>query len=53
VRAAASGFHVPGQTRDIRRVRTRGGDLYVVARNDDRALLFRPARADRARRSWR
>ena len=42
VRAPESGFVVPGQTRDIRRVRTRAGDLYVVARNNDRALLFRP-----------
>ena len=41
VRAAESGFFVPGQVRDIRRVRARGGALYVVARNDDRALLFR------------
>jgi hypothetical protein len=41
VRAAESGFFVPGQARDIRRVRTRGGALYMVARNDDRALLFR------------
>jgi len=41
VRAAESGFFVPGQTRDIRRVRTPGGDLYVVARNDDHPLLFR------------
>ena len=43
VRAAASGFFVPGQTRDIRRVRTRDGAAYVVARNNDRPLLFRPA----------
>ncbi len=39
--AAQSGFAVPGQARDIRRVRTRGGDLYVVARNNDRPLIFR------------
>ena len=45
--AAESGFVVPGQTRDIRRVRTRGGVLYLVARNDDRALLFRPAGRER------
>ena len=44
VGAVESGFFVPGQTRDIRRVRTRGGELYVVARNNDRPLLFRPAR---------
>jgi len=41
VRAAESGFFVPGQTRDIRRVRTQGGALYLVARNNDRVLLFR------------
>ena len=43
VRAAESGFHVPGVTRDIQRVRTSEGPLYVVARNNDRPLLFRPA----------
>jgi hypothetical protein len=41
LRASESGFLVPGQTRDIRRVRTSGGTLYLVARNDARALLFR------------
>jgi hypothetical protein len=46
VRATESGFFVPGQARDIRRVRTRDGDLYLVARNDDRPLLFRRARRD-------
>ncbi len=40
----ASGFDVPGQTRDIARLRTRGGSLVVVARNNDRPLTFRPAR---------
>ena len=40
--AAASGFRVPGQTRDVLRVRTRGGALLVVARNNSRPLLFRP-----------
>jgi len=39
--ATRSGFVVPGQTRDIQRVRTAHGDLYVVARNNDRALSFR------------
>ena len=38
-----SGFFVPGQTRDIQRVRTRNGTLYVVARNNDRPLVFRGA----------
>ena len=41
VRAAHSGFVVPGQARDIQRVRTRRGDLYVVTRNNDRPLIFR------------
>ena len=41
VRVAQSGFVVPGQARDIQRVRTRRGDLYVVTRNNDRPLIFR------------
>jgi hypothetical protein len=41
VRGTRSGFVVPGQTRDIQRVRTARGDLYVVARNNDRLLAFR------------
>ena len=41
MRATASGFFVPGQARDIARVRTAHGDLYVVARNNDRPLIFR------------
>jgi enediyne biosynthesis protein E4 len=41
VRAPESGFFVPGQARDIGRVRTARGDLYVVARNNDRPLFFR------------
>jgi hypothetical protein len=41
-----SGFFVPGQARDIARVRTRRGDLYVVTRNNDRPLLFRASRPD-------
>ncbi|HEU4632079.1 MAG TPA: VCBS repeat-containing protein [Gemmatimonadaceae bacterium] len=41
--ARRSGFHVPGEARDVRRLRTRDGDLYVVARNDDRPLAFRLA----------
>ena len=36
-----SGFFVPGESRDIGRVRTSRGDLYVVTRNNDRPLLFR------------
>jgi len=40
-----SGFAVPGQARDIQRVRTRRGDLFVVTRNNDRPLVFRSLRA--------
>jgi hypothetical protein len=46
-----SGFMVPGQARDIQRVRTANGELIVVARNNDRPLVFRPApRVSYARR---
>src|SRR5207248_10366624 len=48
LRAAESGFSVPGQARDIQRVRTRRGDLYVVTRNNDRPLIFRASAAKRA-----
>ena len=41
VRVSQSGFFVPGQSRDIARVRTPRGDLFVVARNNDRPLIFR------------
>jgi hypothetical protein len=41
VSEVASGFLVPGQARDIQRVRTRRGILYVVARNNDAPLIFR------------
>ncbi|MGQ0713747.1 MAG: VCBS repeat-containing protein [Gemmatimonadaceae bacterium] len=44
VRTTESGFLVRGQARDIQRVRTRGGELYVVTRNNDRALVFRATR---------
>jgi enediyne biosynthesis protein E4 len=40
VRAMASGFVVPGEARDIQRVRTARGVLFVVARNDDQPLVF-------------
>ena len=40
-----SGFFVPGQARDIKRVRTRSGYIYVVARNNDRPLVFRAMRS--------
>jgi len=39
--ATESGFFVPGQARDIQRVRTASGDRYVVSRNNDRPLVFR------------
>ena len=42
---AESGFLVNGQARDIQRVRTRRGDLFVVTRNNDRPLFFRAAPA--------
>jgi len=41
VRASESSFFVPGQARDIQRLRTARGDLYIVARNNDRPLFFR------------
>ena len=45
VEVQQSGFSVPGQARDIKRVRTRQGFLYVVARNNDTPLVFRATRA--------
>jgi hypothetical protein len=45
VEGVESGFVVPGQARVIQGVRTRRGVLYVVARNDDRPLVFEPLRA--------
>ncbi|GLC23923.1 VCBS repeat-containing protein [Roseisolibacter agri] len=44
--ARRSGFRVPGQARDIQRLRTRDGDAYVVMRNNARPLVFRPASRD-------
>jgi hypothetical protein len=44
VRPAESGFFVPGQARDIQRIRTRAGEIYAVTRNNDGMLLFRAAR---------
>jgi len=41
VRELESGFFVPGQARDIKRVRTRAGNIYIVSRNNDRPLIFR------------
>ena len=48
VATSQSGFFVPGQARDIQRVRTRRGDLYVVTRNNDRPLVFRRTAAPRS-----
>lgn len=45
VRTLDSGFFVPGQSRDIARVRTASGDRYIVARNNDHPLVFRALRA--------
>ncbi|MEX1185751.1 MAG: VCBS repeat-containing protein [Gemmatimonadaceae bacterium] len=44
MRAAESGFFVPGQARDIQRLRTSEGEVYVVTRNNDRPLVFRSTR---------
>ncbi|MFL5502094.1 MAG: VCBS repeat-containing protein [Gemmatimonadaceae bacterium] len=41
VRELKSGFMVPGQARDIQRIRTRAGFSYIVSRNNDRPLVFR------------
>jgi hypothetical protein len=41
VKEVRSGFLVPGQARDIQRVRTGKGNIYVVSRNNDRPLVFR------------
>jgi hypothetical protein len=38
--AAESGFRVAGEARDIQRVRTRRGALYVVTRNNDGPVVF-------------
>ena len=44
VRSYDSGFRVPGQSRDIQRVRTAAGEVIVVARNNDVPLVFRSVR---------
>ncbi len=48
VPAAESGFLVPGQARDIQRIRTARDDLYFVTRNNDRPLVFRTAGGPRS-----
>jgi len=50
VRSSESGFRVPGQSRDIQRLRTADGELIVVARNNDTPLVFRTARQRRVAR---
>jgi len=50
VRATESGFFVPGQARDIKRITTPQGELYVVTRNNDRPLVFRANRGAAAKR---
>jgi hypothetical protein len=45
VPARQSGFVARGQTRDIQRLRTARGDLYLVARNNDKPLVFRATTA--------
>ncbi|MCC7052165.1 MAG: VCBS repeat-containing protein [Gemmatimonadaceae bacterium] len=44
VRRPASGFFVPGQAREVLRLRSRDGDILFVARNNDTPLLFRTNR---------
>ncbi len=51
VRARESGFRVPGQARDIQRLRTADGEVIIVARNNDTPLVFRAARPVRLARS--
>ncbi|MEX2110763.1 MAG: VCBS repeat-containing protein [Gemmatimonadaceae bacterium] len=41
VTARESGFVVPGQARDIQRIKIGTGDAYVVTRNNDRPVVFR------------
>jgi enediyne biosynthesis protein E4 len=47
VRARDSGFFVPGEARDIQRLQTVRGEVYVVTRNNDRPLVFRSNAATR------
>jgi hypothetical protein len=49
VPARASGFFVPGQARDIQRLRTRAGELFIVTRNNDRPLIFATGQAGTGR----
>ncbi|MFL5483496.1 MAG: VCBS repeat-containing protein [Gemmatimonadaceae bacterium] len=45
LREQQSGFEVPGQARDIQRVRTRSGVLYIVVRDNDKPLVFQASGA--------
>ena len=47
--AVESGLRLPGQTRDIERIRTARGELYLAARNNDRPLLFERSESRQAR----
>ena len=47
--AVESGLRLPGQTRDIQRIRSARGERYVAARNNDQTLLFRRLPASGAR----
>jgi hypothetical protein len=49
VPARTSGFSVPGQARDIQRLHTQSGDLFVVARNNDGPLIFTARRTTAVR----
>lgn len=40
LRELESGFEVPGQARDIQRVRTRNAVVYIVVRDNDKPLVF-------------
>jgi hypothetical protein len=46
VPSTESGFTIPGQARDIQRLRTATGDLYVVTRNNDALLALRQQSVD-------
>jgi hypothetical protein len=51
VHRSESGFYVPGQSRDIQRVRSAEGELIVVSRNNDTPLVFRAAKPMRLARA--
>ena len=40
LRPAQSGFRVPGQTRDLQRIRSRSGDRVIAARNNATPFVF-------------